>query len=90
MAFKQPTDICDSNSIDLMLKLLEIGLSVRHQVHDRSRVEDILPVERPHNGPAVLAAAATRLQTKLVGVQELRPVQAEDHLKTLEVNRIKE
>jgi hypothetical protein len=66
-----------------MLKTLQVAFRVCHEVHDRARVEDVLPVERPDNRPAVLPAASTRLQTKLVCCQDLRTVQAEHNLKVI-------
>jgi len=71
-----------------MLQLLQVALSVCHQVHDGARVEDILPVERPHYGTAVLAAATARLQAKLIGVQKLGSVQAEDHLQASRLSKL--
>ena len=63
-----------------MLKLLKVAFRVRHEVHDRARVKDVLPVEWPDDRPAVLPAASARLQAKLVRGQDLRTVQAKYNL----------
>ena len=63
-----------------MFKLLQVAFRIRHEVHDGARVEDVLPVERPHGGPTVLPAVPARLEAELVGVQDLGSVQAIDDL----------
>jgi len=64
-----------------MLELLLVGLRVRHEVHDRARVEDVLPVQRPNNGSAVLPAVPARLKAKLIRSQNLGTVQTKNNLK---------
>ena len=72
-----------------MLKLLLVGLRVRHEVHDRARVEDVLSVQRSNNGPAVLPAASARLKAELIRRQNLGAVQSENNLNCKESIKLK-